>query len=527
MRKTALLLYLLIFLIFKTNAQGFLNQLIRDEHGISKQFVSVPENQRINFSAALLNKLLNINTASQLVLTQTIKDKSGLIHYRYYQTYRNVPIENSMYIVHTENGLIKSLGGAIITDFDSLIDERSLVKISGEKSIITAIKFVNAKIYAWQNQEMEQTIKQRSGNSYASYKPVANLVWYNANGDKGSENLRLCYKTDIYAMKPLSRAYYYVDAITGKIAGVQNELLYSDTTGTAATAYSRIQTIHSDYNNGSYRLRDYSIGGGVLTFHGEPGVSGTDYISNSPNWNLSGTDQAALDVHYDIFQAYMFYKTAFNRNSYDDRGATITSYVNTPNTDASYWDGSALNFGIRSSGANGGMGAIDIVAHEYTHGVTQQTSGLIYSKEPGAMNESMSDIFGKSIQFWSKPNDIDWRLGNEMNFILRDMSNPKAYHQPDTYKGINWATDSYDNYGVHTNCGVGNFMFYLLVAGGSGTNDNGNNYSVKGIGITEAEAILYRTNTTYLTPTSQYNDWRAACINAATDLFGAASKEQR
>lgn len=68
-------------------------------------------------------------------------------------------------------------------------------------------------------------------------------------------------------------------------------------------------------------------------------------------------------------------------------------------------------------------------------------------------------------------------------------------------------------------------MFYLLVKGGSGTNDIGNKYSVSGIGLSKADQILYRTNSVYLTTTSQYLDWRLACIQAATDLYGAASNE--
>src|SRR5207302_224600 len=172
-----------------------------------------------------------------------------------------------------------------------------------------------------------------------------------------------------------------------------------------------------------------------------------------------------------------------------------------------------------------GLTAIDITGHELTHGVTQYTCNLVYSKEPGAMNESMSDIMGKSVQFYTKPADNSWILSNDMNWEIRSFANPKADGQPDTYKGTNWVTSSSDNYGVHTNSGVGNYMFYLLVAGGSGTNDIGNAYTVNGIGISEADQILYRTETVYLTSTSQYADWRTACINAATDLYGAASNE--
>jgi len=141
------------------------------------------------------------------------------------------------------------------------------------------------------------------------------------------------------------------------------------------------------------------------------------------------------------------------------------------------------------------------------------------------MNESMSDIMGKSVQFWSKPSDISWLMSNDMNWIIRDMSNPNSRSQPDTYKGTYWYTGTADNGGVHTNSGIGNFMFYLLVTGGSGTNDIGNSFSVTGIGLAKADQIVYRSETVYLSPTSKYTDWRTACINAATDLYGASSNE--
>jgi len=184
-----------------------------------------------------------------------------------------------------------------------------------------------------------------------------------------------------------------------------------------------------------------------------------------------------------------------------------------------------MNYYPRSNGNPGGVTGIDVCGHELTHGVTQYSSGLNYSNESGAMNESMSDIMGKAIQFWSKPSDINWKLSNDMSWIIRDMSNPNAEGQPDTYKGTFWYSGTADNGGVHTNSGVGNFMFYLLVNGGSGTNDLGNAYSVTGIGLTAAERIMYRTNVVYLTPTSKYIDWRIACINAAADIYGPTSTQ--
>ena len=68
-------------------------------------------------------------------------------------------------------------------------------------------------------------------------------------------------------------------------------------------------------------------------------------------------------------------------------------------------------------------------------------------------------------------------------------------------------------------------MFYLLVDGGTGTNDKGNAYNVTGIGLSKADQILYRSETVYLTPTSKYSNWRAACIQSAKDLYGGQSNE--
>ena len=274
---------------------------------------------------------------------------------------------------------------------------------------------------------MERNLKQQTNNAKATYLPKASLVWYSPADDVSSREMRLCYKVDVYATQPLSRAYYFVDALNGKVIGKKDELFYSDATGTAATAYSGSQTIHSDLSGGSYRLRDYTKGNGIITLHGESASSGTDYTSTSPNWTLSGTNQAALDAHYGVSQTYAFYSTVFGRNSYDGAGTALTSYVNIPNTtDNAYWDGSAMNYGKRSNGASGGVTGIDVTGHELSHGVTQEESGLNYSKEPGAMNESMSDIMGKSVQFWSKPNDVNWLLSNDMSWFIRSYFKPEC-----------------------------------------------------------------------------------------------------
>lgn len=527
MKKQVLSLFLLA-LATQGFSQNNFRQAITGEKGVSNQYTDLTIARQAPFNPKAASSFFQLDPNADLILSNAEQDQLGYLHYRYYQVYQGVPIENSMYIVHTKAGQVVSAGGAIVTEFDPLMKQRSYASLSSKKAVDVAINYVNAKVYAWQDPSMEQRIKMQTNDQKATYAPKASLVWYSPNEDVSSRELRLCFKVDVYARQPLSRAYYFVDANTGKVLGKKDEIFFSDATGTANTAYSGSQTIHSDLSGGNYRLRDYTKGNGVITLHGESGQRGNDYTSSSANWTLTGTNIAALDAHYGVSQTYAFYYSNFGRNSYDNAGTALYSYVNDPTyTDNAFWDGSAMNFNKRSNSSQnpGGVTGIDVTGHELTHGVTQETSGLNYSKEPGAMNESMSDIMGKSVQFWSKPSDINWLMSNDMNWIIRSMSNPNSQGQPDTYKGTYWYSGSGDNYGVHTNSGVGNFMFYLLVTGGSGTNDNGDAYAVSGIGLDKADQIIYRTNTTYLSPTSQYADWRTACINAATDLYGAGSNE--
>jgi hypothetical protein len=168
--------------------------------------------------------------------------------------------------------------------------------------------------------------------------------------------------------------------------------------------------------------------------------------------------------------------------------------------------------------------AIDVCGHEITHGLTSFTANLNYSNESGAMNEGFSDVFGTAIEWYARPAQHDWLIGGDF-YVIRNMSNPNAYGDPDTYKGTYWYTGTGDNGGVHTNSGVLNFWFYLLTAGGNGTNDNGFAYSVSGLGISKSQAIAFRTLTVYLVPTSNYSAARTASIQAASDLYGAASNE--
>ncbi len=521
MKKNIFTLFLLV-IFFSSYAQKNLRAVISGENGVTQHFTTLAKDLQVAFIPSKARSTFGLDPNSDLILLNKETDAgASLTHYRYYQTYKRIPVENSMYIVHTQQGRLISMSGSVVTDFDARLESRSS-SLSANEAVERALKYVHAEKYAWQDADFEQRIKVRKGNN-ATYYPLAAKVWYSGDEEINPLNLHLAYKVDVYSVQPLDRKYIYIDAQSGEILGTSQVLKHSDAFGTAATGYSGLHTIHSDFTGSYYRLRDYTKGNGIITLHASAGHA--DYKSSSPNFSYSTIDKWALDAHYGVKSTWLFYKKNFNRNSIDNNGYALISWVNdAANTDNAYWDGSEMDCGNLSSNGKGVVG-IDVIGHEITHGLTERTSALIYSKEPGAINESMSDIMGKSVQFYTKPSDSSWILSNDMGWEIRSFSNPNADEQPDTYKGRYWVTSSADDYGVHTNSGVGNFMFYLLVKGGSGTNDIGNKYSVTGIGLSKADRIIYRTNTAYLTSTSQYTDWRFACIQAAADLYGDSSNE--
>jgi len=366
-------------------------------------------------------------------------------------------------------------------------------------------------------------------------------VYYNDPADVNAKKLTLAYKFDVYASEPVSRQEVYVDAKTGKVLGTNALILETNAPGTAVTAYSGNQAIVADQVSAtSYRLRETGRNGGtaVETYNLKQGTNysrATDFTDTDNTWNNVNTslDQYATDAHWGAEKTVDYLKAQFNRNSIDNNHFAIKSYVHySRNYFNAFWDGSRMTYGDGSStNGNKPLTALDVCAHEIGHGMTSKTANLVYQKESGALNEAFSDILGNSVEFWARPTKASWKLGEDFNYVIRDMANPNAYGDPDTYGGTYWVnpnctpSSTNDYCGVHTNSGVLNFWYYLLVNGGSGTNDKGFAYNVTGVGLDKAAQIAYRTLTTYLTSTSTYANARTYSLQAAADLYGAGSAE--
>jgi len=487
-----------------------------------------------------------MTTSNSAQLKHAEQDNLGFEHVRYQQTYAGIPVEHATYVMHVMNGLVKSQNGKWIKDFPSgLQTAPSLSKAAALKKATDA---VGARVYKWELPAEEAFIKKEQNDPQATFFPKGELVYFSGEEDVVPSQLRLAYKFDIYANLPLSRQYVFVDAVTGKILGKRELIHTTNAAGTATTAYSGVQSITTDFTGTTYRLRETGRGNGINTYDmrlaGTNYAAAVDFTDADNNWNNvnANKDQYATDGHWGTEKTYDYYFTKFNRNSVDNAGFALNSYVHTNlvafgygNNINAFWDGSRMTYG--DGGTSGAttytpLTALDVCGHEITHGVTERTSNLVYSKESGAMNEGFSDIFGTAIEFYAKGASGNWLIGENIGAAFRNMSNPNQFSQPDTYGGTFWVnttsctpTNNNDQCGVHTNSGVLNFWFYLLSQGGSGTNDISNAYTVTGIGIDKAAAIAYRTNTFYLISTSTYANARTAAIQSATDLYGAGSPE--
>ena len=253
--------------LFQAYAQKNLREAIRGDRGISKKFIELSSDQQRTFSFSQLRSVLDLDRRSDFVSMDLQADKLGFKHYRFYQTLKGIPIENSMYVVHVKGGKLSKLSGEIVIDFDESNDYSPVPALSATQAIDIAVKKVNARMYMWQDAGMEQRLKNQMGNQQASYAPTAMLVWFNDGDEINPRDLRLAYKVDVYAKEPLSRADYFIDAKNGDYLGKKDKIFYSDVTGTAATAYSGSQNIHSDFTGTNYRLRDYTKGSGIITLH--------------------------------------------------------------------------------------------------------------------------------------------------------------------------------------------------------------------------------------------------------------------
>jgi len=479
-----------------------------------------------------MSDLLAVEEAEKQFLSySTKKDRLGFDHVRVKQVHNGLKVVGADLIVHFDkSGSAYQVNGSYVSDIDIATDPAIEVK--------EAVRIARKHL-----------VRTEPGQSKLSAEPELVVFAYNVSP-------ALCYEFTLTTTAGPRKARgvwrYWINAVSGDVV----------------CAYNDVKDIAAPTSNGS----NSTISGAILSGEGGATKSVMGWYENTGNYylynkvrkwylfndaisgytdnntyayrttsNWSSTDPVEMSGAFGFDETQKYFKDVHSLNSYDNANTYAranlhvgSSYVN------AYWDPDLQQFffGDGTNGVANPLTVMDVIAHEYTHAVTEHSADLIYLFEPGALNESFSDIFGACIEFASQPDatgsypsapagQADWLMGEDCwisSTALRDMRNPRntatvgsGNEQPSRYYGSYWWQGYGDNGGVHFNSGVQNFFFYLLCEGGSGNND-GITYNVSGINITNAEHVAYRALTVYSTSTTDYRDVRDAWISAAADL---------
>ncbi|TCP65116.1 M4 family metallopeptidase [Baia soyae] len=437
--------------------------------------------------------------SSDLTLDKQGSDQFGSF-YKFQQVYKGIPVFGHQLVVHGDQ---KQTSNSISGTFDGQVFS---------KEVSTKAKLTEA----------QATEKAKAANGLAEVKTFdiqkANLYIYEASEGKHT----LVYRVTLSTLEK-SELFYsdiFVDAQTGTIVDQIDKVHHAAAVGQGKGVLNDNKSINTDSYPGGYYLRDitkpmYSQSGGAIETYTAKNkmVSPGTLLTDSDNiWN----DPAAVDAHVYAGKVYDYYYTKLGRNSFDDEGGTLKSTVHyRENYGNAGWTGTQMVYGDGDGSDKYAYlsGALDVVAHEITHGVTERTADLVYEGQSGALNESWSDVFGNLIENKSDP---EWLCGEDITTpnipgdALRSMSDPTKYGDPDHMRDYVDTTE--DHGGVHTNSGIPNKAFYNFVTTSGVIRDN-------------AAKVWYRALSQYLTSNSKFIDARNATIQAATDLFGAGSTE--
>ena len=514
--------------------------------------------------------------------------------------------------IKVEHGVISSVDvdskvRLLQMEFYSVPDNLATVPaITETDALEKAFQYVNAEKYVWEEYTgIEEDYAFPKGELVIiedSYQDIGKLC--------------LAYKFNIYASKPLGRNNVYVNALDGKVVSVDAVIKHLDnnnegkSAGKAASLQKRSSLLlpparpATAEDKVQINTRDnkplFALASGYTKYSGDqffttqqvapdkyrlwgvtsanstpyfvvnanhllipiPDASLTDFTDANNVWDeasyIDDTTYAALDIQWGVEEVLNYWWEIHNRKSYDANNAAIKNVFHYGvKFKGAFWNGRGMFYGDGTQDGNEWDAAtsIDILSHELGHAVCDNTAGLLYKRESGALNEGFSDIWAACIDHYINKkypgqSKVPFRIADEIiqsadvDFCLRDMKDPlrKALAapirvqvaQPDSYKDVNnyWFDTNVENCpvplnsddpfgndycGVHKNSSVLNKWFYLLVTGDNGTNSQGYHYDIDSMGFEKAERIAFYTEM-ILTPNSGFEAAKNASLNAVLIL---------
>ncbi|MEU6277551.1 M4 family metallopeptidase [Streptomyces populi] len=457
-------------------------------------------------------KRLGLGARERLVVKDVAQDRDGTTHTRYERTYAGLPVLGGDLVVHLKDG-------------------RSTVSEAHRTPVTVPSLRPGIPAGAAAAKALAASRKAAVTRSRAEGAPRL-VVW--AAGTRPV----LAWESVIDGVRrdgTPSELHVITDASSGKTAsryeGVE--------TGTGTGQYVGTVPLSTTPSGSSYQLVDGDRAG-HRTYDLNQGTSGTGTLFTDDNdvWGSgaqSDRQTAGVDVAYGAAATWDYYKEVFGRNGIRNDGVAAYSRAHYGNNYVNaFWQDSCfcMTYGD-GSGNTHPLTALDVAAHEMSHGVTAATANLTYSGESGGLNEATSDIFAAAVEFHENlAADVpDYLVGEKID--IRGTGAPLRYMDKPSRDGSSrdYWDSSLGGIDVHYSSGPANHFFYLLSEGSGAKTVNGVSYDspthdglpVTGVGIENAAAIWYRALTTYMTSTTNYAGARVATLKAATDLFGEYS----
>lgn len=276
----------------------------------------------------------------------------------------------------------------------------------------------------------------------------------------------------------------------------------------------KLQTNYCHKNNPNSTIFDDD-------FWGYPGMP---YISQKIDF--SDVDPISVVTQKNARAVINHFFKSFERDSFDGKGTTLISIVHCKEQGDgnAQWTGKYMAFGEKATTALiAPAEALDVFAHEFTHGIVQFTSRLSSEDEEGALNEGFADIMGIYAKCKITPENCSYLFGEKLSAdgeAIRSLSDPTKYHAMDYYD-----SGAFSNHGsnqAHSGAGIVGLAFYLLSEGGQ--HPTRPNSIVSGIGQDKAAQIFFKAFTNRISSPAQFSDLRIATLIEA-EQYGYDTKQ--
>lgn len=419
-------------------------------------------------------------------------------HTRYQQMINGIPVYGHHVIRHTTSKKDFYTGHWV------KVSKKDRIKFGANQNIISSTEALNISKHAFlKNGLINQDTYQFSNTKSKLYYIV------NANGELQKVFIVSFFADVANGGKP-ARPYYIIDAENKSVLNEWNGLT-TDKIGAGPGGNKKI---------GRYEYgKDYPNFDVTVTHHGNNCEMDNEHVRTIDlDHEYSGNKTFAYECPYHsdddkvnggfspLNDAHFFGSVIFDmyKDWYDTAPLTFklkmrvhygTEYEN------AFWNGSSMTFGDGQYYFYP-LVALDVAAHEISHGVTEQNSGLEYWGQSGGLNESFSDMAGKAAEFYMRGSNT-WGIGEDItkgSYPLRYMDHPE-------YDGmsIGDARDYRSGLDVHFSSGVFNRFFYTLAE----SND---------WGTRKAFDAMFKANQSYWEPATNFAEAAEGVLYAAQDL---------